>query len=267
MESARVRGCVVQTPRASKAPGRQADASRRRNGPRKAARVQALPAPGPSRSRCGLEVSPAPAPPSDTACHREKGSSGGEAANPSAGDCGVEDQVGRAGSISPGSVHVPGPRTRVAACLVEAHAGVTPRNQLFNGRFTWKSRSQVDIASCRTVRSHVEEKLAKLEKHDHRIIRVAGRGGVRAQPPPERPRRPGRADRASPRGRWCGPRPRPTTRWRPSTSRWTRWPRRCARPPTDDGSTTAGTPRCRWGRRSPDQPVASNGADERRRPS
>ena len=28
-------------------------------------------------------------------------------------------------------------------------------------------------------RSHVEEKLTRLEKHDHRIMRVAGRGGLR----------------------------------------------------------------------------------------
>ena len=71
---------------------RQADASRRRNGPRKAS-------PGlgrGSRSRCGLVVSPAPSP-------RQIRRGGrrpivAEAAKASAGDCGVEDQVGRADS-------------------------------------------------------------------------------------------------------------------------------------------------------------------------
>ena len=61
MESVRVRGCVVETRWTPRASRRQADASRRRNGPRKAR-------PGlvrGRRSRCGLDVSPAPTPPSD----------------------------------------------------------------------------------------------------------------------------------------------------------------------------------------------------------
>src|SRR5689334_2490038 len=112
MESVRVRGCVggrgsgcgslVDVPGAVLQASRQADASRRRSGPRKA-----LPGtrtaleraePGGSRSRCGLEVSPAVLAPSDTARPGEKAGSGGEAARASAGGCGVEDQVGRTDS-------------------------------------------------------------------------------------------------------------------------------------------------------------------------
>ena len=33
-------------------------------------------------------------------------------------------------------------------------------------------------------RSHVEEKLARLEKHDHRIMRVQVEVGLRAEPAP-----------------------------------------------------------------------------------
>ena len=88
--------------------GRQADASRRQSGPRKtstALRPATVHATAASasvdprrRSRCGLEVSPASHTPSDTVCPGEKAGSGGEAAEASAGGCGVEDQVGRAGS-------------------------------------------------------------------------------------------------------------------------------------------------------------------------
>src|SRR3954447_16571702 len=115
MESARVRGCVGGM-RRGKVTGagtgrpdrptsaRLADASRRQNGPRKT-----IPRSRPAgwsgaygergrRSRCGLVVSPASHTPSDTACPGEKAGSGREAAEASAGGCGVEDQVGRAGS-------------------------------------------------------------------------------------------------------------------------------------------------------------------------
>ena len=78
MESVRVRGCVVGAPGPQVQPRRQADASRRRNGPRKTVAPELAPAP--RRSRCGLEVSPASSPPSDMRGRREKGSSGGEAA-------------------------------------------------------------------------------------------------------------------------------------------------------------------------------------------
>src|SRR5689334_20076186 len=60
MESARVRGCVATTPReparVNEASYRQADASRRRSGPRN---------PGDGGSRCDLEVSPASTGPPD----------------------------------------------------------------------------------------------------------------------------------------------------------------------------------------------------------
>src|SRR4051794_8843881 len=63
MESAWVRGCVDRngTGLEPGRGGRQADASRRRNGPRKTAPH------GVRRSRCGLEVSPAVHASSDTA--------------------------------------------------------------------------------------------------------------------------------------------------------------------------------------------------------
>jgi hypothetical protein len=101
MESVRVRGCVVLTPRFTGASGRQADASRRRNGPRKAC-IVSDPAPGWDRDVPLITVRL-----SRKSClaalvrhedPREKGSSGIQAANPSAGGCGDEDQVGRADS-------------------------------------------------------------------------------------------------------------------------------------------------------------------------
>src|SRR5512139_3324507 len=105
MESVRVRGCTdrIRLRAAFTAElgwdGRLADASRRRNGPRKAQPSGHVSSDastgGDRRSRCGLEVSPASSAPSDTARQREKVISGGEAASTSAGGCGVEDQVGR----------------------------------------------------------------------------------------------------------------------------------------------------------------------------
>ena len=95
----------VGTPRSDrrKRSGRQADASRRRNGPRKARpRVRA------SRSRCGLVVSPASPPSPDAPSRREKASSGRQAASASAGECGVEDQVGRTDSIRTTALEAPG---------------------------------------------------------------------------------------------------------------------------------------------------------------
>ena len=133
---------------------RQADASRRRNGPRKA---RPEPVSG-RRSRCGLEVSPAPRSPSDTACPGEKAGSGRQAARVSAGGCGVEDQVGRTDSsrrplgrrrVTSGNSH----RKQSGGC--RGHRGQEPA-----------------CGADRAFRSHVEEKLARLEKHDHRVIRV-----------------------------------------------------------------------------------------------
>src|SRR3954452_22496823 len=93
MESVRVRGCVVQALRMPGTQGRKADASRRRNGPRKASVVHGG---APSTVRLSRKSCPA-------ALVRhgdlwEKGNSGTQAANPSAGGCGDEDQVGRTGS-------------------------------------------------------------------------------------------------------------------------------------------------------------------------
>ena len=108
-------------------------------------------------------------------------------------------------------------------------------------------------------RSHVEEKLARLEKHDHRVIRV--------EVEVEKERNPRQADRAvrsssppSPRARWSGPRPPPRTRWPPSTSPWTRWPARCAAPPTAAGCTAAGTPPSRSRKALADVEPSPNGA-------
>jgi len=72
MESVRVRGCVVPVPPSGmKVPCRQADASRRQNGPRKTTALR-----GGSRSRCGLEVSPALSSSSYATVGREKVGSG-----------------------------------------------------------------------------------------------------------------------------------------------------------------------------------------------
>src|ERR1035438_10461759 len=91
MAPARVRGCAVQgSPPAAGSPARQADASRRRNGPRKATwrrpitvrlRGKSCPPGRSDVSRTGRRAVVA------------------QAANPSAGGCGDEDQVGRAGVI------------------------------------------------------------------------------------------------------------------------------------------------------------------------
>ena len=100
-------------------------------------------------------------------------------------------------------------------------------------------------------RSHVEEKLARLEKHDHRIIRVDVEVEQRTQPASARPRRP-RGAHGVLQGSGDPRRGRaPRTRWPRSTWRWTRWPRRCGAPRTGGGCTTAGTPRSRSGRRWP----------------
>ena len=85
---------------ASGAAGRQADASRRRNGPRKAC----CPVAGLEPVTGGAPITVRLSRKSCLAASvrhgdlREKGSSGIQAASPSAGGCGDEDQVGRAGS-------------------------------------------------------------------------------------------------------------------------------------------------------------------------
>ena len=91
-------------------------------------------------------------------------------------------------------------------------------------------------------RSHVDDKLRRLEKLDHRIIHVRG-GGREGNATPARPTAPSAwSSPPSPRARSSGPRPRPTTdgaRW---TWPWTRWRRRCAGPPTAGATTGHTTP-------------------------
>ena len=94
---------------------------------------------------------------------REKVSSGREAARASAGDCGVEDQVGRTDSSlrrrprrARRELTAETPRSKLCNREVHMEVVVTGRHCELSDRF----------------RSHVEEKLTRLEKHDHRIIRV-----------------------------------------------------------------------------------------------
>ena len=118
---------------------------------------------------------------------REKVSSGTQAARASAGDCGDEDQVGRAGSIlvrrSRGALRASdrADDRPSSSELKELHMDVvvTGRHCEVSDRF----------------RSHVTDKLARLEKHDHRIIRVQVEVEKEANPRQSRPRRPRGAHR------------------------------------------------------------------------
>src|SRR6478752_1398937 len=88
MAPARVRGCAGP----AVPPGaavRQADASRRRNGPRKATSCRSI------TVRLRGKTCPVGSPDGSRAGRR--GVVADTAARPSAGGCGVEDQVGRAG--------------------------------------------------------------------------------------------------------------------------------------------------------------------------
>ena len=205
-----------------------------------------------SRSRCGLEVSPASSSPSDTASDGRRAVVAEKLRTPQQAIVGSKTRsAGRTPSSQPS--HGPS-RTRSAALR---GASGDRGNQLCIGRFTWKLWSPVDTASCRIgSASHVEEKLARLEKHDHRIMRVqvevecernprqhdrrraAGahgvlqgpgdprRGGRRGQDGRARPR-PGQDGRAdAPGGR---PPPHPPRPPRPGLGR--RGPRRRARRP------------------------------------
>ena len=108
------------------------------------------------RSRCGLEVSPAP--PEDT------GSSGTgrravvaiEAANPSAGGCGDEDQVGRAS----------------AALFNHAARAQTGRNRTGRGIVMEIIVTGRHITVPPRFRQHAAAKLAKLEKLDAKAVRI-----------------------------------------------------------------------------------------------
>src|SRR5215469_14469201 len=137
MAPARVRGCTTVAIRLAGRPPRLADASRRQNGPRKATscrlitvrlRSKSCPAGGPDVPRAGRRAVVAYV-----------------AANPSAGGCGVEDQVGRAGVVQ------------------SRQKGVVPVDIIFKGRRT-------DVVD--RFRRHAIEKLAKIERLDHKAIRV-----------------------------------------------------------------------------------------------
>ena len=97
---------------------------------------------------------------------REKGSSGTKLRNPQQADVGTKTRS--AGRVPPGRrARRPLPETVVsgAADLEDA----VPRQ----GRSVWRSWSRDDTVKCPTGSvTHVEEKLTRLEKYDHRIIRV-----------------------------------------------------------------------------------------------
>ena len=242
---------------------RQADASRRRSGPRKARPAGASLRTG-SRSRCGRRKSCVLA----VRCgvRREKGSSGGEAANPSAGDCGVEDQVGRAGSILPERCGIGSSRPGSWPAHQWARPGAVTRNQLFNGRFTWKLWSRVDAANCLIGSESRRGVVPTREARPSSDCKVESR--KIAQSTPARPSRPGGADgllegaRDPGRGR-CGqdgcarPRPRqdgprcvarrpPSRAPRPARLRWARRSRR--RRTNRRSPRTTWSPCARWDR-------------------
>src|SRR5918993_3240135 len=91
MESARVRGCFVGTPRVAPGAPRQADASRRRNGPRKSTLASMI------TVRLSRKSCPAPVTRRDRRRERVVVAPSRKAP---AGGGGDENQVGRAGSGS-----------------------------------------------------------------------------------------------------------------------------------------------------------------------
>src|SRR5712672_3505893 len=96
------------------------------------------------RSRCGLEVSPARTGGTGSPRERRRAVVAMEAANPSAGGCGDEDQVGRASAI--------GIISRSSTAV-----GSTEMDITFKGRHTTVPER---------FRRHAAAKLAKLEKLD-----------------------------------------------------------------------------------------------------
>ena len=150
MESVRVRGCVGETPRDTGASRRQADASRRRNGPRK----RPLPSRSGRRSRCGLDVSPAPAPSSDAAAAGRRSVVAEKLREPQQAIVGSKTRSAGRTPLCPAAAGLT--IERRAHREVHMEVVVTGRHCELSDRF----------------RSHVDEKLARLEKHDHRIIRV-----------------------------------------------------------------------------------------------
>ena len=202
MESVRVRGCTTRA--RDNESGWLADASRRRNGPRKSVLAVTR---GGGRSRCGLEVSPASSSSSDMTQDGRRVVVAGEAANPSAGGCGVEDQVGRTGSIRTTVRH---PRVVLEVTM---DVVVTGRHVELSDRF----------------RSHVTEKLCPAREARPSDHPRPGGGRERTQPPSGRPRRTPRADRllqgSGHPGRGCRrgqderPRPGPRQDGRPDATR------------------------------------------------
>src|SRR5215469_162061 len=91
MAPARVRGCTAGAFPLAGRLSRQADASRRRNGPRKATYRRLI--------TVRLRSKSCPARRPDVSWAGRRAVVAQVAASPSAGGCGVEDQVGRAGAV------------------------------------------------------------------------------------------------------------------------------------------------------------------------
>ena len=221
MESVRVRGCVVETRWTPRASRRQADASRRRNGPRKAR-------PGlvrGRRSRCGLDVSPAPTPPSDAA-------HGGR--RPVVAEKLREPQQA-----------IVGTKTRSAGRTPPMPQCRASRKRMRAKRITGGSHGSCGHGSALRAVGAVSQPRHR-EALPAREARPPdhpgpGRGRERTQPATARPRREGGADRLlqGPGDPGRGRRRGQDGRARPRRS--TRWPPRCAAPPTAAACTTAGT--------------------------
>ena len=126
------------------------------------------------RSRCGLEVSPAP--PGDRCPPgREKGSSGDSAANPSAGGCGVEDQVGRAGAASD-----LGPKG-VPAWTSSSRAGVPRCRSVSAGmpRPSWARSRRLDSKAIRVdVEVSAERNPRQADRRERVELTIRSRGPV-----------------------------------------------------------------------------------------
>src|SRR5215831_527341 len=137
MAPARVRGCAAPVLLPAGRLPRQADASRRRNGPRKATYRRLI--------TVRLRSKSCPARGSDVSWAGRRAVVAQVAASPSAGGCGVEDQVGRAGAVQ-----------------VRAEGG-SQVNIIFKGRHT-------DVLD--RFRRHATAKLAKLGKLDSRATRI-----------------------------------------------------------------------------------------------
>ena len=136
-------------------PPRQADASRRRNGPRKTARGLGA---RPRRSRCGLEVSPAP--PRAVRCGVRRGRRPVVAEKLREPQQAVVGSKTRSAGRTPPTPqsHGPSPGLVTAAC-----PGARTSNRTIGRFIDGRRGQQAGTARCRTgSASHVEEKLARL---------------------------------------------------------------------------------------------------------